>query len=173
MARGFNIKIEGMEDLAGQLEKLKRTAQGKEVQQALLDGAELIRNAARTNAPTAPYSTYYKGRMIAPGGLKASLMASPGRKFKNFLQAYAFALKNRAPHAHLVEFGTKPHAIVAKNKKVMVFGNRFRRFARKVMHPGSREIPFFRNAIKQQRNAVKRLLESKVKAAFDALAKTA
>lgn len=172
MARGFNIKIEGLEDLAGQLEKLKHTAQGKDVQQALVDGAELIRNAARTNSPTAPYPTYYKGRMIAPGGLKASLMASTGRKFKNFLQAYAFALKNRAPHAHLVEFGTKPHAIVAK-KKAMVFGNRFRRFTRKVMHPGSREIPFFRNAIKQQRNAVKRLLESKVKAAFDALAKTA
>jgi HK97 gp10 family phage protein len=173
MAKGFNIKIEGLEHLAGQLEKLKSTAQGEDVQRALLDGAQLIQVAARSNAPTAPYPTWYKGRMIAPGGLKASLSAAPGRKIKNFLQAYAFALKQRAPHAHLVEFGTKPHVIQAKDKKVLAFGNRFRRFARKVMHSGSREIPFFRTAIKQQRNAVKRLLETKVKAAFDALARTA
>ena len=169
----MNIKIEGLTELAGQLEKLKKTAQGAEVRAALLDGANLITDAAKARAPVAPYATNYAGRSIAPGGLKRSLFAAAGRQFKTFLQAYAFSLKKAAPHAHLVEFGTKAHTIIPENKKFLMFGNLFKRFAKKVQHPGSREIPFFRDAIRAQRNNVKRLLESRVKAAFDALGRTA
>lgn len=167
------IKIEGLADLAGQLEKLKQIPQGADVRQALLDGAQLITGQARANAPIAPYATNYRGTMVAPGGLRKSLEAAPGRAHKNFLQAYAFALKRLAPHAHLVEFGTKAHLITPKLKKMLKFGNRFTAFAKKVQHPGSREVPFFRNAIRSQRGAVKRLLESRVKAAFDALGRAA
>lgn len=169
----MNIKIEGLTELAGQLEKLKKTAQGAEVRAALLDGATLVSEAAKARAPVAPYATNYRGRSIAPGGLKKSLWAAPGRKFKDFLQAYAFSLKFTAPHAHLVEFGTKAHTITPKNKKFLMFGNLFKRFAKKVQHPGSRPIPFFRDAIKAQRNNVKRLLEQRVKAAFDAIGRAA
>lgn len=169
----MNIKIEGLTHLAGQLDKLKATAQGEAVRAALLDGANLITGAAKARAPVAPYATNYAGRSIAPGGLKKSLGAAAGRQFKTFLQAYAFSLKKAAPHAHLVEFGTKAHTITPKNKKFLMFGNLFKRFAKKVQHPGSREIPFFRDAIKAQRNNVKRLLESRVKAAFDALGRAA
>jgi len=159
----LNIKIEGLTELAGQLEKLKKTAQGAEVRAALLDGANLISDAAKARAPVAPYATNYRGRAIAPGGLKRSL----------FLQAYAYTLKQAAPHAHLVEFGTKAHTVTPKDKKFLMFGNLFKRFAKKVQHPGSRPIPFFRDAIRAQRNNVKRLLEARVKAAFDALGRAA
>jgi HK97 gp10 family phage protein len=169
----LNIKIEGLTELAGQLEKLKKTAQGAEVRAALLDGANLISDAAKARAPVAPYATNYRGRAIAPGGLKRSLSAAAGRQFKNFLQAYAYTLKQAAPHAHLVEFGTKAHTVTPKDKKFLMFGNLFKRFAQKVQHPGSRPIPFFRDAIRAQRNNVKRLLESRVKAAFDALGRAA
>jgi HK97 gp10 family phage protein len=169
----LKIKIEGLTELAGQLEKLKKTAQGAEVRAALLDGANLISDAAKARAPVAPYATNYRGRAIAPGGLKRSLSAAAGRQFKNFLQAYAYTLKNAAPHAHLVEFGTKAHTVTPKDKKFLMFGNLFERFAKKAQHPGSRPIPFFRDAIRAQRNAVKRLLESRVKAAFDALGRAA
>lgn len=169
----MNIKIEGLTELAGQLEKLKKTAHGDEIRAALVDGANLISDNARARAPIAPYATNYKGQAIAPGGLKRSLLAAAGRQFKTFLQAFAFSLKKAAPHAHLVEFGTKAHAIAPKNKKVLMFGNAFKRFAKNVQHPGSREIPFFRDAIRAQRGNVKRLLESRVKAAFDALGRAA
>lgn len=169
----MNIKIEGMVELAGQLEKLKATARGEEVRAALLDSAAMLADAARTNAPQAPYPTNYRGKQIAPGGLKRSIKSAPGRQSKNFLQAFAFTLKGAAPHAHLVEFGTKPHAIKPKDKKFLVFGNLFKRFAKSVQHPGSREIPFFRNAIRSKRTAIKRLMETRVKAAFDALGRTA
>lgn len=169
----MNIKIQGLVELAGQLEKLKQTAQGRDVQAALLDGANLVSGQARANAPIAPYATNYRGTQIAPGGLRKSLEAASGRKHTNFLQAYAYALKRAAPHAHLVEFGTKAHTIFPKDKKRLLFGNQFKRFATMVRHPGSRPIPFFRDAIRSQRGRVKRLLESKVKAAFDALGRTA
>jgi HK97 gp10 family phage protein len=169
----LNIKIEGLTELAGQLEKLKKTARGDEVRAALLDGANLISDAAKARAPVAPYATNYRGRAIAPGGLKRSLAAAAGRQFKTFLQAYAYTLKQAAPHAHLVEFGTKAHTVTPKDKKFLMFGNLFKRFAKKVQHPGSRPIPFFRDAIRAQRNNVKRLLEQRVKAAFDALGRAA
>lgn len=169
----MNIKIEGLTELAGQMQKLKDTAQGQAVRSALLDGANLITDAARARAPIAPYATNYRGTSIAPGGLRKSLSAAAGRQFKTFLQAYAFSLKKAAPHAHLVEFGTKAHEITPKNKKFLMFGNLFKRFSKKVEHPGSRPIPFFRDAIRAQRNAVKRLLEQRVKAAFDALGRAA
>ena len=168
----INIKIEGLTELAGALEKVRATAKGAEVRQALLDGANLISQAAAANAPIAPYATNYNGRMIAPGGLRRSLRAAAGKQYKNFLQAYAYALKLVAPHAHLVEFGTKAHTIKPKRAGGWLkFGNRFTAFARSVQHPGSRPQPFFRNAIRSKRNAVKNLLESRVKAAFDALAR--
>lgn len=169
----MNIKVDGLTELAGQLEKLKRTSQGRDVQAALLEGANLISAQARANAPIAPYPTNYRGRQIAPGGLRKALQSASGRKHQNFLQAYAYALKHVAPHAHLIEFGTKAHTIVPKDKKRLMFGNQYKRFAKMVRHPGSRPIPFFRDAIRSQRGRVKRLLESKVKAAFDALGRTA
>lgn len=170
MARkGAHIRIEGLEELTQDMEKLKRLPQGRAVQSALLEGAEIVSRQARANAPVAPYPTYYQGRYIAPGGLRASLSAAAGKAYKNFLQAFAYTLKVRAPHAHLVEFGTKQHAIRPKNKKILKFGNRAIRWAKQVTHPGSRTIPFFTKAISQTRNRIKRLLEGRVKAAFDAL----
>lgn len=174
MARkGAQIKIEGLDELTQQMEKLKRIPQGRDVQSALLEGAEIVSRQARANAPVAPYPTYYRGKYIAPGGLRASLTEAAGRAYKNFLQAFAYTLKVRAPHAHLVEFGTKQHTIKPTNKKRLAFGNRFKRFAKQVVHPGSRPIPFFSKAVAQTRNRIKRLLESKVKAAFDALGRAA
>lgn len=114
------IKVEGMDHLAGQLKRVMATAQGQELQAALLAAAEEIRGEAARRAPIAPYPTRQNGREIAPGGLRASLKAAAGRKYKFFLQAFTFTLAKLAPHAHLVHFGTKPHAIVpgqGKSKK--------------------------------------------------------
>ena len=182
------IKIEGLTELAGQLEKLKAIPQGQAVRQALLDGAQLIERHAAANAPIAPTATHYRGKMIAPGGLRRSLQSAPGRSFKTFVQAYAFSLRKFAPHSHLVEFGTKAHTITGRMRflrgkqaesaatRIGIFARQAVSkyvFARKVSHPGAKETPFFRKAISSQRGAIKRLLESRVKAAFDALGRAA
>ena len=53
----------------------------------------------------------------------------------------------RAPHALFVNFGTKPHVILPKNKKALrwVRGNNFV-FAKKVNHPGYRGDAYLINA---------------------------
>ena len=163
----MRIKVDGLEDLAAQLEKLKTIPEGVALRQALFEGAELIARQARANAPIAPPGS--EGR----GFLRRSIRASSGRQFKNFIQSFAYTFKTAAFYAHMVEFGTKPHIIAAKAKKMLKFGRAFTAFAKKVQHPGSRPIPFFRDAIRTQRGAVKRLLEAKVKAAFEALGRAA
>jgi hypothetical protein len=177
------IKVEGMDHLAGQLKRVMATAQGQELQAALLAAAEEIRGEAARRAPIAPYPTRQNGREIAPGGLRASLKAAAGRKYKTFLQAFTFTLAKLAPHAHLVHFGTKPHAIVpgqGKSKKMKIAGRAFAWLSRvgdqvrtKVFHPGSRPNPFLADAVKAKRRSIKKLLETRVKAAFDALGRAA
>lgn len=172
------ITVSGIEDLAQQLKKLQATATGEPIRQALLESAQMIRDDAARRAPIAPYATRQRGQTYQPGGLRKSLKAASGRKYKNFLQAFAFTLKNAAPHAHLVEFGTKPHTIAGK--KMRIAARAFQWLARvgdqvrtKIQHPGSRPNPFFQSAIKAQRSRIKRLLEQRVKAAFDAIGRAA
>ena len=168
------IKVEGMDHLAGQLKRVMATAQGQELQAALLAAAEEIRAEAARRAPIAPYPTRQNGRDIAPGGLRASLKAAAGRKYKTFLQAFTFTLAKLAPHAHMVHNGTKPHWIRGK-KFLRIAGRAFAWLSRvgdqvrtKVFHPGSRPNPFLADAVKAKRRSIKKLLEARVKAAFDA-----
>lgn len=177
------IKVEGMEHLVGQMKRVVATAEGQQLQAALLEAAQEIRAEAARRAPIAPYATRQNGRDIAPGGLRASLKAAAGRKYKFFLQAFTFTLAKLAPHAHLVHFGTKPHAIVpgqGKSRKMRIAGRAFAWLSRvgdqvrtKVFHPGSRPNPFLADAVKAKRRQVKALLEARVKAAFDALGRAA
>lgn len=173
------IKVEGMDHLAGQLKRVMATAQGQELQAALLAAAEEIRAEAARRAPIAPYPTRQNGREIAPGGLRASLKAASGRKYKTFLQAFTFTLAKLAPHAHMVHNGTKPHWIRGK-KFLRIAGRAFAWLSRvgdqvrtKVFHPGSRPNPFLADAVKAKRRSIKKLLETRVKAAFDALGRAA
>lgn len=177
------IKVEGMEHLVGQMKRVVATAEGQQLQAALLEAAQEIRAEAARRAPIAPYATRQNGRDIAPGGLRASLKAAAGRKYKFFLQAFTFTLAKMAPHAHLVHFGTKPHAIVpgqGKSRKMRIAGRAFAWLSRvgdqvrtKVFHPGSRPNPFLADAVKAKRRSIKKLLETRVKAAFDALGRAA
>ena len=53
-----------------------------------------------------------------------------------------------------VEFGTGPHEIVAKNKKVLANKKKGIIFGRKVRHPGSEPKPFMRPAFENNRRRV-------------------
>ena len=174
-SRTITIGIEGMDQMMLQLKKLQSIPTGQDVKKALLDGAEMIRSQAQNNAPIAPRPTHRKGVDIQPGGLRASFKAAMGKQYKTFLQAFTFTLARLAPHAHLVEFGTKPHTITAKNKSLRWF-SRFRngfKFARTVKHGGAMPNPFFRNAIRSKRSTVRRHIEVAMKQAFEALARAA
>lgn len=178
MARATNIKIEGLDDLTQQFKKLMATAEGPELQQALLDAAQMLEREVERRAPIAPYATNQNNKTIQPGGLRRSVTAAAGRKHKNFLQAFTFTVSRLAPHAHLVESGTKPHVI--SGKKMRIAGRAFAWLERvgdqvrtKVQHPGARPSQFFSKSIKSKRLEIKRLIEVRARAAFEALARAA
>lgn len=178
MARARNIRVEGLDELTQQFNKLMATAEGPALQDAILQGARMLEDEVERRAPVAPYATHYRGRMIEPGGLRESVQSGKGRKHKNFLQAYTFTLKGKAPHAYMVEFGTKAHTI--KGKKMRIRGAAFSWLARlgdqvrtKIQHPGARPSRFFRDSIKAKRLQIKRLIEARAKAAFEAIARAA
>jgi HK97 gp10 family phage protein len=59
-------------------------------------------------------------------------------------------VKAKAPHAHLVHDGTKPHVIRARPGKVLVFRAGSRMVVRRaVQHPGAKAQPFLTDALDQ------------------------
>ena len=178
MARSTNIKIEGLDDLTQQFKKLMATAEGPELQQALLDAAEMLESEVERRAPVAPYATNRFGQVFNPGQLRKSVKSARGRKHKFFLQAYTFTLRHLAPHAYWAEFGTKSHVI--SGKKMRIAGRAFAWLERvgdqvrtKVQHPGARPSQFFSKSIKSKRLEIKRLIEVRARAAFEAVARAA
>lgn len=178
MARTRQITVAGLDDLTQQFKKLMATAQGPELQQALLDAAQMLEREVERRAPIAPYATNQNGKTIQPGGLRRSVTAAAGRKHKNFLQAFTFTVLRLAPHAHWAEAGTKPHVI--SGKKMRIAGRAFAWLERvgdqvrtKVEHPGARPSKFFSNSIKSKRLQIKKLIEVRVRAAFEAVARAA
>ena len=56
-----------------------------------------------------------------------------------------------APYAKFVHFGTKPHIIKAKNKKVLAAKGKI--FGKKVNHPGTKASPYLENAANRYINS--------------------
>ena len=83
-----------------------------------------------------------RGVPVDEGDLKRSLRVTTRVK-KGTVYASLKVGGRAAPHAHLVEFGTKPHKIRPKSKKALSFGGKA---AREVNHPGARPQPFMRPA---------------------------
>lgn len=96
------------------------------VEKALMDGVRRTASGARTRVA------------VNSGKLKRSIKSGFSRvKLEGQVKA-------TQPYAHLVEFGTRPHKLTPKNKKVMkIDDNGMRRFTgRGIHHPGSKTRPF-------------------------------
>lgn len=181
--RSLGIKVEGMDELVGQMKRVMETAAGQDIEEALLEAAREIRSEAARRAPIAPYTTKRFGSDRPPGDLKKAIKAAKGRKYKTFMQAFTFTFQKDAPHAAMVHNGTKPHWIRGKSSSkrlLKIAGRAFAWLSRvgdqvrtKVFHPGSRPNPFLADAVKAKRRSIKKLLETRVKAAFDALGRAA
>ncbi len=56
-------------------------------------------------------------------------------------------IESRAKYSAYVDQGTRPHIIVAKNKKVLANKRTGQFFGRVVKHPGTKKQPYFTNAV--------------------------
>lgn len=126
-----NETIAGGRELDAFLQQLSVKVERNILRSALRAGANVIKDAAKANVP------------VKTGALRKSLQVTTGSKGAT-VTAKLKARGKVAPHAHLVEFGTKPHKIAPKGKKgaLAINGN----FVGAVSHPGSRPKPFMRPA---------------------------
>lgn len=106
-----------------------------------------IKKSAKAAAPSRGVRRTGKRKV----DLKSRIGMSKARLDKG---KYGGKVVSRAPHSHLVEFGTKPHIIRAKNKKVMVINGDF--VGGEVHHPGAKAHPFMRPAYYKERGTFER-----------------
>lgn len=122
--------IIGGRQLAEFLQQLPVKIEKNIMRAALRAGAAVIREEAKTQVP------------VDSGALRRSLKVSTSTK-RGRITAKLKVGGTLAPHAHLVEFGTKPHKIKPKRQQALSFGGVV---AREVDHPGARPRPFMRPA---------------------------
>ena len=163
MATVWELRIAGLRELQAQFAALVKDLSGQEAARAYLAGARIIQRAAQANAPRSQYPAFTRsnrrgsGSTSTPGLLKRSIVSFKNRSEQN-PAAYAvvnvrksFAGGARAPHGHLVEFGTKPRT--PKRGKRMVFVNKQGEYVFAKRVSGMAPQRFFKRAVDSQGNA--------------------
>ena len=125
-------RFKGGKELQAALNQLPAKIERNVMRSALRQGANVIRNDARQNAP------------VDDGDLKKSIKVST-RARGGKVTATLRAGDKKVFYAHFIEYGTKPHDIAAKNKKVLVFEDGGK--ATRAKHPGVTAKPFMRPAL--------------------------
>lgn len=106
MTTGNNIHIEGGDDLDRQLAELERALKPSEVEPILLDGAKTVANAAKPLAPVGPTGNLRKSLRAKLLARRATALGALGVTEGYAAPAIAAVDRRKAPHSHLVEFGT-------------------------------------------------------------------
>lgn len=102
------IQVLGVKALGQDFERLKRVATTSETRRAFRAGSGVVRDEARRQAPRGRT----KDGADQPGQLRRAITSFLGRRTRNGEDVVSFARVNvlkgriRAPHGHLVEFGT-------------------------------------------------------------------
>jgi HK97 gp10 family phage protein len=123
--------VTGLRELNAFLQVLPVKIEKNILRSALRAGGNVIKNEARANVP------------VAEGALKKSVRVTTSSN-GGVVKATVKAGGKKAPHAHLVEFGTRPHKILPKNAAALAIAGAV---VSSVDHPGARPNPFMRPAL--------------------------
>lgn len=144
-----DVKLEGVDELKRALASVSKQIRTKAIRSALWEGGKVIRKAAQANAPMlrtkrpdrargtikkniiVRFSKFAKRRKDE--GVYISVRPLKGVRQKRLGKAGA-SNPNDPFYWWFVEFGTKPRVHRANRRKVMKFGNLFRK---KIKHPGT------------------------------------
>jgi HK97 gp10 family phage protein len=136
-------RITGVQELLAGLRHLQDTVRRRITKAALLRGAAIIRKAARAKAPKrfgflkraigTKSKAYRSGVVVVFVGVRSRLAVHKGRRV------------NPGKYAHLVEFGTRAHA-VGKRK-----------------HPGAAAKPSLGPAYRENRSQVRQAIAQKIR----------
>lgn len=120
--------IKGGKELDAMLASLAPKIEKNILRAALRSGAVVFRQEAKSKAP------------VDSGALRKSIKVSVGTK-KGRITAKLKVGGKLAPHAMLVEYGTKPHKIAPKGAGGLLIGGNV---VGAVDHPGAKPHPFVR-----------------------------
>ncbi len=154
-----SVSVKGMEEVKSLLDRAKKVANPRLIQEyATLPAAMIIRdNAKRRVRRGEGRDTMGKPRMH----LADLIFAARGHGRDG--SSIAGVDYHKAPHAHLLELGTKPHLIRPKKRGGMLWIKKLRLRLPFVDHPGVKEKPFLRPAARTSKMAVKKRLEHGLK----------
>ena len=134
MSQAFSFQIKGLDTLIRDAEKV-----GGQLPSLLYQTMAKVTTIAKN-----------KAREIRPGSFKnrtGTLRRSIDRDVQSAARGVVYANEK---YGEFVEFGTSPHVIVPKSKKMLAFKvNGQMVFARRVNHPGSKPYPFMEPAFRE------------------------
>lgn len=128
--------VKGLDELMRNFDKFSKAAQGRTVSTAVQAGALLIENGAKAKAA---YLT---------GTLRRDIHTEMEKETPTEATALVGTNLEYAPH---VEFGTKAHDILPKNKRALYWPGA-RHPVKKVRHPGTSPQPFLRPAYDEKKD---------------------
>ncbi len=90
------VEVEGLEEAVRRVQSLRYALEAKEVEKVLSKGMRVVRDEAKRRVP------------VKTGLLKSAIKARIGkRRGKYVAGAFAAVEYKKAPHAYLVEYGTR------------------------------------------------------------------
>lgn len=138
----------------------------------MVDPDKLNEDVRRVTMVEAAKIVQKKAKALAPRG--GGSTRRPGKKsrkrLRNTINRYVsrdgrtVAVYARAPHAHLVHEGTKPHVIRFAHTTHLRIGGRVitMKAGAVIRHPGARKNPFLVNAAEQSRGEVEAAIKGAV-----------
>lgn len=154
MAIQITLKINNLEQLQ-EVYKQAPKRMGEELNKAVARSVGMIVQAVKQEAPVSKAS---RGPGMVGGNLRQNVrgaMIGVGRG----------RVSSDAPYSGFVEFGTRPHVIEVKNKRVLAArtagtrsGGQYAIFGRRVNHPGTKANPFFKRGVESQEKAINLVL---------------
>lgn len=94
--KGFVVEVEGLDEAVRRVRSLTSSLEAKEVEQVLVKGMRVVRDEAKQRVP------------VRTGLLKSAIKARIGKRRGKFVAgAFSAVDFKKAPHAYLVEYGTR------------------------------------------------------------------
>lgn len=143
----LSFRIDGLQQLEENLRRLQSDVAAKWVNGALRSGVKTIQIAAKG-------TTAFRDQS---GTLRQTIRIRRGKRISDDNRREYFAIAGSrvkggggAYYAHMVELGTKPHTIRAKNRGRLNFGGGY--FS-SVQHPGAKPTHFMESAARRTTDA--------------------
>lgn len=155
----IEVSIEGFPELLDKIKRIGESMSGPEAGRIYFVVARRIRQVAVQEAPVGNFEahTNHRGVRWVPGMLRRAIVAFQGRQVSKvdprsaYVRVNIFKGADRAPHAHLVELGTRSRTV--KSAPFLRFKTPGGGWVRKKSVAGMRANPFFRRAVQSSGSA--------------------